>query len=682
MTNIATSTKTSSLMNKSLGDPNVCIAILDGPVDLSHPCFQGANITQHTTLASGVADQGAASQHGTHVASIIFGQQGSSVQGIAPNCRGLILPIFSSRKGDHIAPCSQTNLARAITQAVQAGANVINISGGQLAASPESEQLLANAVRLCQEKNVLIVAAAGNDGCECLHIPAALESVLAVGAMNTQGRPLDISNWGEAYQHQGILALGENILGATPGGETTRRSGTSFATPIVSGHVGLLLSTQLQQGEQLDPHGIRAAILKSALPCNEQNRSDKSRCLVGSLNLSGANTLITQGEITSVSDQTLEENMVQPSEVNNIDQGLTIHENNEIEAESTQIIEAINPSSQDAVPPVAVGAQETATNISSAMFNNISSAVKPTIATPNHQGVSSITPSGANGGCGCGGGSAGQIVYPLGRLGITFSSMSQRDGIQQLMGLTTPPTEQQLLDYFAGNSPYGTASPWVAENVIWTLNLNATAIYAIKPNDSYGAHVYQLLREFLQDQLQGGIKLTTVPGVISGQVTLLSKESVPVISPYIPGLSNWTTPQLIQAALGDRPLRNESDQNLYDARSNAISSYTQRIYYSLLNLGVTPQDRAKNFSATNLVQITDAVNQLIPTSNVNESVALDTITVEKSTVSPPNSDCWDVKLIFFYPNDLRQARKVVLFTIDVSSVMPVSINVVRTWSIY
>ena len=68
------------------------------------------------------------------------------------------------------------------------------------------------------ERGVLIVAAGGNDGCECLHVPAALPNVIAVGAMDANGRPLEFSNWGELYRQQGVLAPGENILGAVPGG--------------------------------------------------------------------------------------------------------------------------------------------------------------------------------------------------------------------------------------------------------------------------------------------------------------------------------------------------------------------------------------------------------------------------------------------------------------------------------
>jgi len=116
-----------SLWLKTLGDPRICVAVLDGDVDQSHPCFHQARLTRIPTLIPSVSNQGFATQHGTHVASIIFGQHGGSVQGIAPRCRGLIVPIFSDGQGDKLAPCSQIDLARAITQAVEQGANVINL---------------------------------------------------------------------------------------------------------------------------------------------------------------------------------------------------------------------------------------------------------------------------------------------------------------------------------------------------------------------------------------------------------------------------------------------------------------------------------------------------------------------------------------------------------------------------
>lgn len=286
--------KAKEIIEQTLGNPYICVAVLDGPVDLTHPCFYNAKITQLETLVSGVAGNGLNAQHGTHVASLIFGQPGSNVQGISPGCRGLIIPIFSDEIDASHGRCSQIDLARAIIQAVEQGAHVINISGSEPFSSSEPRPLLDKAIRLCVENNVLIVAAMGNDGCPCLNVPTAISSALTVGAMDAQGLPLGFSNWGPEYQNNGILALGENLLGAIPGGGVATRSGTSFATPIVSGIVALLLSIQIQRGEKPDPYAVRTAILQSTHSFFPSEGLDCSRYLKGRLNIEGAYNLVTK----------------------------------------------------------------------------------------------------------------------------------------------------------------------------------------------------------------------------------------------------------------------------------------------------------------------------------------------------------------------------------------------------
>ena len=100
---------------------------------------------------------------------------------------------------------------------------------------------LERAVQRCVDGDVLLIAAAGNDGCQCLHVPASLDGVIAVGSHGERA-PSEFSNHHIAYLENGITAPGENITGAALSGGTQEQSGTSVATPIVSAAAALLLS--------------------------------------------------------------------------------------------------------------------------------------------------------------------------------------------------------------------------------------------------------------------------------------------------------------------------------------------------------------------------------------------------------------------------------------------------------
>src|SRR5262245_20218075 len=251
------------------GDPRICVAVLDGPVDRRHPSLRGADLTAVEGLVPSAPDGGPATRHGTHVASVIFGQPGGPVDGLAPRCRGVVIPIFESADDGTFRACSQLDFARALTEAVRHGAHVINVSGGQFAPSGAAHPLLAGVVRDVVRRGVLVVAAAGNEGCDCPQVPAAQEGVLAVGATDAGGEPLGFSNWGGRYQAQGILAPGEGVPGAGLDGGTAPGTGTSYAAAVVSGVTALLLSLQLQRGERPDPRRVRETLLRSANRCHE-----------------------------------------------------------------------------------------------------------------------------------------------------------------------------------------------------------------------------------------------------------------------------------------------------------------------------------------------------------------------------------------------------------------------------
>jgi len=658
---------------KTQGDSGVRVAVLDGLVDQTHPCFQGANLTRLPTLIQGEATpQGTMSRHGTYVTSVIFGQPGSPVAGIAPQCQGLIIPVFAD-KGRRL---SQLDLSRAIEQAVKEDAHIINISGGQLTDDGEAEEWLKGAVRLCQENNVLLIAAAGNDGCECLHVPAALPTALAVGAMDDLGRPMNFSNWGKAYKAQGILAPGENILGALPGGETIRLSGTSCATPIVTGVAALLLSLQRQRGENPDPHKVRAAILESALPCDALTTDDQRRCLIGKLNIPGAEKLVLGGKMSD-----LEEAAVNPS-------GCNCDVNEQVQQLVEDVQNTLQPATAEEPTEAVVTASAQTLEASSAVEANspspvmTASAPQPSPSTsansvmPNTN-VSYITPSQAPSDL-----TDATLVYALGTLGYDFGTEARRDSFKQLMPAVevdntavpaNPYDARQMVDYLE-------SSPSEARSLIWTLNLELTPIYAIEPYGPFAREVYGVLQQLLAGQIQAEtseeyVERVSIPGVLTGRtVKLFSGQVVPVIEPQnTRGLYGWKVNTLVAAAL--RTVGEEAGTSDEDRMRRTLESFLNRIYYDLRNLGTTSQDRALNFAATNAFQAATTFSQAVASG-----MELDSITVEKSPFCRLDSDCWDVKLKFFDPENSRRAKKVFRFTIDVSDVIPVTLGDVKTWS--
>ncbi|MCP3417932.1 S8 family serine peptidase [Bradyrhizobium brasilense] len=280
--------KSDDSRQQRLGDPGICIALIDSRADLSHPCFAGAELEEVMPiwLQSVMAPSGAS--HGTHVASIIFGQPGGPVDGIAPGCRGVVIPVYGETESGDLRPCSQEDLARAISLALEAGAHLINISGGELIEPGDVDPLLAKIVQSCERQDVVVIAAAGNDGCECLHAPASLPAVLAVGAADANGQPMPFSNWDGSLASHGVLAPGENIPGAVPGNGIVAKNGTSFACPIVTGMAALLLSEQKQRNEKPSPKAVRDAIVASAIPCTPGERAQCDRMLGGRINLARA----------------------------------------------------------------------------------------------------------------------------------------------------------------------------------------------------------------------------------------------------------------------------------------------------------------------------------------------------------------------------------------------------------
>jgi subtilisin family serine protease len=228
----------------------------------------GDNYADVTERSYGNRDvTGPDASHGTGVAAIVGAvrDNDSPIAGIAPNVR--IMAIRAVPNGDE----RDKDVANAIRYAVDNGAHIINMSFGK-AFSPE-KAAVDEAVRYADERGVLLVHAAGNDG-DDLGIEANFPNRfyldgdtarlwLEIGASSWRGGDrlaAEFSNWGRDHVH--VFAPGVDIMSALPGDEYRAASGTSFAAPVVSGLAALLMS----YFPELDAADVRRVILESATP--------------------------------------------------------------------------------------------------------------------------------------------------------------------------------------------------------------------------------------------------------------------------------------------------------------------------------------------------------------------------------------------------------------------------------
>ena len=180
---------------------------------------------------------GSGVQHGTNVAGVAAatGDNGVGIAGV--NWRTSILPIQAL---DDDGYGNSITVARAIRYAVDQGADVINISlGGEY-----PDALVRQTIEDAISQGVIVVAAAGNDGCNCIAYPANYPDVVSVGASQYDGERVSFSSYGANLD---VLAPGVGITttGWSANNQTSfyrsNVNGTSFASPIVSGIISSLV---------------------------------------------------------------------------------------------------------------------------------------------------------------------------------------------------------------------------------------------------------------------------------------------------------------------------------------------------------------------------------------------------------------------------------------------------------
>lgn len=186
--------------------------------------------------------------HGTHVAGIILASRnnGIGMNGVAGNAK--LMTVRAVPDGDE----RDKDVALAIRYAVDNGAKVINMSFGK-SWSPNTEWVF-DAIKYAEEKDVLLVHAAGNDAKDIDvkdnwpndssdKINEISDNVITVGAMNfvyDENLPATFSNYGQ--KNVDIFAPGVQIYSTIPNNEYARYNGTSMASPEVAGVAAMIRS--------------------------------------------------------------------------------------------------------------------------------------------------------------------------------------------------------------------------------------------------------------------------------------------------------------------------------------------------------------------------------------------------------------------------------------------------------
>lgn len=230
------------LMQQTRGTSIVVVGLIDGPVQTSHPDLESQSIDTLSAAAGCQRTHSAACLHGTFVAGILHARRGGAAPALCPGCRLLVRPIFTEGDVAGFPSCEPEDLALAMVECIRAGARLLNLSVGLFHANPRAVRVLEEALDMAAREGVLVLAAAGNQGMVGASALARHPAVLPVAASTGHGAIASLSNLGHSVGRRGLAAPGEEVESLASGGGTRRFSGTSAATPFVTGTAALLWS--------------------------------------------------------------------------------------------------------------------------------------------------------------------------------------------------------------------------------------------------------------------------------------------------------------------------------------------------------------------------------------------------------------------------------------------------------
>ena len=267
---------------KTRGSEKVVIAVLDSGVDYTHPdlvrnmWIRPPNMAVYTDEHLGTIDDAHGynavdnngdpmddNGHGTHCAGII-GAEGNNGEGIAGvNWKVEIMPLKFMSAGGFGTTKDAIEAINYVVERKKAGVNVRVISASW--GSTSYSRALKDAIARAGDEGILFVAAAGNSSVNndrSPHYPSSydLPNVVSVAALNRRDALASFSNFGVKTVH--VAAPGAEILSTWLDGSYEEHSGTSMATPVVSGIAALALAVDAD----LSVKELRERLIKATDP--------------------------------------------------------------------------------------------------------------------------------------------------------------------------------------------------------------------------------------------------------------------------------------------------------------------------------------------------------------------------------------------------------------------------------